>query len=87
MIQLKKFDIDKNWQPYKVLFIVICIVIERQCNYDFSTNKLFIYLWLIKLQLDVEVDMPDVIDISCLYKDSGMYSWAQLMSINKYGLF
>lgn len=37
MIQLKKFDIDKNWQPYK---------------------------------LDVEVDMPDVIDLSCLYKDS-----------------
>jgi len=37
MIQLKKFDIDKNWQPYK---------------------------------LDVEVDMPDIIDLSCLYKDT-----------------
>jgi len=37
MIQLKKFDIDERWQPYK---------------------------------LDVEVDMPDEIDLGCLRKST-----------------
>lgn len=37
LIQLKKFDIDEKWQPYK---------------------------------LDVEVDMPDNIDLACLLKST-----------------
>ena len=70
LIQLKKFDIDEKWQPYKVLGIIIGVI-----NYHLSQTIQFYgidqYNQNLKFQLDVEVDMPDNIDLACLLKSTG----------------
>ena len=67
LIQLKKFDIDEKWQPYKVYIYIVDWLISYKYNPLCRAINLHIYF-----QLDVEVDMPDEIDIGCLLKASGI---------------